>query len=134
MLNSGYGGGVPLPERSTVPSSRVGGKRAMRRRRDKTIVVSDGDQVAGNGLLDRRLFLTGGTALASAAGLAGMGAGRAEAETLTVAPWMKTIGTPFSAYGQPSKFESKVVRTWAAPANAPGTGSARTPLHMLTGM
>jgi sulfane dehydrogenase subunit SoxC len=101
-------------------------------KRDKSIEVSDADRVAGNGLLDRRLFLKGGAVL-GAAGLAGVG-GSAQAETLTVAPWMKTIGTPFNAYGQPSKFESKVVRTWAAPANAPGTGSARTPLQMLNGM
>src|SRR5207237_2605936 len=36
-------------------------------------------------------------------------------------------------YGAPSRFEDKVVRVWANPPNAPGTGAARTPLHRLNG-
>jgi sulfane dehydrogenase subunit SoxC len=105
----------------------------MGKQRDKSITISDADRVAGNGLLDRRLFLKGGAIALGGAGLSAV-AGEAAAETLAVPPWMKTIGTPFNGYGQPSKFEAKVVRTFAAPANAPGTGSSRTPLHMLNGM
>jgi sulfane dehydrogenase subunit SoxC len=82
---------------------------------------------AAGGLLDRRIFLAG----ALAAGALSSSAG---AEPLTVAPWMKIPGSPFTPYGQPSRFEDKVVRVWANPPNAPGTGAARTPLHRLNGM
>src|ERR1019366_251803 len=84
------------------------------------------DNVAGNGLVDRRLFLAG-----SAAGVAFPGP--AAAGELAVEPWMKTPGAPFVPYGQPSRFEDKVVRVGAAPPNAPGTGATRTPLHLLNG-
>lgn len=43
-------------------------------------------------------------------------------------------GTPFVAYGVPSRFEDRVVRTYANPPNAPGAGAARAPLHRLQGM
>jgi sulfane dehydrogenase subunit SoxC len=94
-----------------------------------------GDPVAGNGILSRRIFLERAL-VAGAAGAAATGAGisAAGAEPLAVPAWSKQPGTPFNAYGMPSKFESKVVRTFASPANAPGTGSSRTPHHMLDGM
>jgi sulfane dehydrogenase subunit SoxC len=82
---------------------------------------------AAGGLLDRRIFLAGGIAAGALASSAG-------AEPLTVAPWMTTPGSPFTPYGAPSRFEDKVVRVWANPPNAPGTGAARTPLHRLNGM
>ncbi len=85
-----------------------------------------GDFRAAGGLLDRRIFLAGGLA-------AGTLSSSAAAEPLTVAPWMRTPGSPFTAYGQPSRFEDKVVRAWTNPPNAPGTGAARTPLHLLNG-
>jgi sulfane dehydrogenase subunit SoxC len=85
------------------------------------------DRRAAGGLLDRRIFLTGALA-------AGTLSSSARAEPLTVAPWMTTPGSPFTPYGQPSRFEDKVVRVWANPPNAPGTGAARTPLHRLSGM
>ena len=55
---------------------------------------------------------------------------------MPVPGWMKQPGAGFSAYGQPSRFESKVVRTIAPPANpaTQGIGTARTPLQLLTGM
>ena len=85
-----------------------------------------GDRAAGNGILSRRIFLEG----ALVAGAAGVGVPGARAEPLTVAPWMKEPGTPFAAYGMPSRFESKVVRTVARPANpaTPWVGTARTPI------
>jgi sulfane dehydrogenase subunit SoxC len=71
------------------------------------------------------------------AGAAGAGAGitSAGAEPLPVAPWMKEPGGQFLAYGTPSRFESKVVRNWAPPANPAthGIGSARTPHQFLDG-
>jgi sulfane dehydrogenase subunit SoxC len=71
------------------------------------------------------------TAGAAAGGIALTDA--ASANTLTVEPWMKVPGSPFIGYGQPSRFEDKVVRVAANPPNAPGTGAARTPLHRLNG-
>ena len=85
------------------------------------------DRRAAGGLLDRRLFLSGALA-------AGALPSCAQAEPLSVSPWMTMPGSPFTPYGQPSRFEDKVVRVWANPPNAPGTGAARTPLHQLNGM
>jgi sulfane dehydrogenase subunit SoxC len=85
---------------------------------------------AGNGLLDRRLFLTAG---AVAAATVGQG-NRAAAEALSVEPWMKVPGAPFVPYGQPAKYEDKVVRTWTTAPGATATGTSRTPHHLLDGM
>ncbi|MBI3512640.1 MAG: sulfite dehydrogenase [Proteobacteria bacterium] len=92
--------------------------------------IDDDAPVAGNGLLDRRHFLQGGALAAAAVGAGGA----ATAETLTKAPWMTAPGTPFEGYGQPSRFEAKVVRIAGNPPNAPGTGASRTPLQALNGM
>jgi sulfane dehydrogenase subunit SoxC len=93
----------------------------MRRLRQDDIAP---EPVAGNGLLDRRIFLAGGAAVV---------AGAAQAEPLPVEPYSKTPGAGFTAYGQPSKFE-KVGRIFASAPGTTGTGAARTPLHLLTGM
>ncbi len=86
------------------------------------------EQVAGNGLLHRRMFLAGAAAIgAGTAPTAGVAA------PLPVEPWMKVPGSPFVGYGQPSKFEEKTARTWAAMAGTTGTGSSRTPHHLLNG-
>ena len=78
-------------------------------------------QVAGNGLLDRRLLLKSGALFAGAmtTGVAGSIA-QAAAEPLAVDPWSKTIGAPVPTYATPSHFESKVVRTVGDPSR-PGT-------------
>ena len=49
---------------------------------------------------------------------------------------MKVPGAGFAGYGQPSRFESKVVRASPPPPNpaTQGVGTARTPLHLLDGM
>src|SRR6476469_10489840 len=90
------------------------------------------ERAAANGILNRRVFLEG----AFVAAAAGAGSTAAGAEPLPVPSWMKQPGAGFSAYGQPSRFESKVVRTIAPPANpaSQGIGTARTPLQLLTGM
>ena len=93
---------------------------------------SEFDNIAGNGLVDRRLFLTG----SAVAGVVASGVAfpdPATADPLAIESWMKVPGSPFVAYGQPSRFEDKVVRVAANPPNAPGTGAARTPLHRLNG-
>jgi sulfane dehydrogenase subunit SoxC len=89
-------------------------------------------QVAGNGILNRRLFLEG----ALAAGAAGVGISSALAEPLAVQSWMQEPGAGFTPYGQPSRFEDKVVRAILSPPNPPlpGVGTSRTPLHLLDGM
>src|SRR5262249_58398128 len=87
---------------------------------------SEFEQVAGNGLLHRRMFLAGGAAAVGAGAMAD----QAGAAPLAVEPWMKIPGAGFNGYGQPSKYEEKVARTWAS---APGTGGARPspPPHPL---
>jgi sulfane dehydrogenase subunit SoxC len=92
------------------------------------------DAAAGNGLLDRRLFLTGSVGAALVMG--GITPNAAGSEPLRVEPWMKVPGSPFIGYGQPSRFEDKVVRAIPAPPNpaTQGVGPARTPLHLLDGM
>lgn len=99
--------------------------------------TTDLEVVAGNGLLDRRLFLRGGGMLGAVGALAGVvAASPAQAETLTVPPWMKTPGAWFTPYTMPSKYEDKVVR---GPINesvygGSGPGSVRAPLQHLEGM
>jgi sulfane dehydrogenase subunit SoxC len=91
-----------------------------------------GDPAAGNGILSRRLFLEG----AIVAGAAGATLSSASADPLVVQTWMKTPGANFTPYGQPSRFEDKVVRAILSPPNppTPGVGTARTPLHLLDGV
>src|SRR5271163_1055371 len=110
-------------------------------RKNKRPVPGETEQAAGNGLLDRRLFLTSGAAAIGSAALSDT-ARAAEAlpvqalpvETLPVEPWMKTPGSPFTAYGQPSKYTSKVARVFASAPGTTGTGTSRTPHHLLDGM
>ena len=49
--------------------------------------------------------------------------------------WSTTPGTPMRGYGQPSKFEDKVLRTLTPSygVTSPGTGTSRTPLQTLNG-
>ena len=89
-----------------------------------------GDPVAGNGILSRRIFLEG----ALVAGATGAGLSRGAAEPLAVQPWMKVPGPGFEGYGQPSPFESKVVKVFPPPPSPPGVGASRTPLHLLEGI
>ena len=88
------------------------------------------EAAAGNGILDRRAFLEA-TSLAGAAALVLHPS--AAAGELKLEPWMTEPGSPFTGYGQPSKFEAKVVRTFASAPGTSGTGSSRTPLHLLDG-
>jgi sulfane dehydrogenase subunit SoxC len=98
-----------------------------------TVHGSDLDTVAGNGLLHRRMFLTAGTA-AAAAVAGGALPNPVAADALPVEPWMKVPGSGFVGYGQPSKYEEKVARTWNTALGTTGTGAARTPHHLLDGM
>jgi len=92
------------------------------------------EHAAGNGILNRRVFLE--QAVLTGAVAASTGATSAMAEPLAVPSWMKQPGAALSGYGQPSRFESKVVRAVPAPPNPAtvGIGTARTPLQLLNGM
>ena len=99
-------------------------------------ITSTLEPVAGNGLLHRRLFLTGGAATLGAGAL-----GLLTARPVTAAPppevpeWMKAPGAPLSGYGQRSRFEEGVQRYVATPAaGTTGAGASRTPLERLSGM
>lgn len=93
-----------------------------------------GDAVAGNGLLHRRAFMTGGALLAgSAAVLAASPATAANPIGLDSPPWMKVPGRPFSGYGMPAAAEAGVQRSFSLNPLRPGTGSSRTPVHLLNG-
>ncbi len=94
---------------------------------------SDVDTVAGNGILHRRMFLMAGTAVAASVASTAL-PDSAAAEALPVEPWMKLPGSGFVGYGQPSKYEEKVARTWNTAPGTTGAGAARTPHHLLNGM
>ncbi len=87
------------------------------------------EQVAGNGLLHRRLFLQGG-----AAALAGATLLTARAAPPETPAWMKTPGMPMRAYGERSPHEAHVQRAVGATPGAAGTGASRTPLESLEGI
>ena len=89
------------------------------------------EPAAGNGLLDRR-GLFGAAATGSLAALISR-PGVAAAGELAVEPWMREPGSPFVGYGQPSRFEAKVVRVFATAPGTTGTGASRTPHHLLDG-
>ena len=88
------------------------------------------EPAAGNGLLDRR-GLFGAAATGSLAALISRPA--AAAGELAVEPWMQEPGSPFVGYGQPSRFEAKVVRVATTAPGTTGTGASRTPHHLLNG-
>jgi sulfane dehydrogenase subunit SoxC len=88
--------------------------------------------VAGNGLLHRRAFLRGGTALAGA--MTGYSLVQsASAQQLVDDPWSLAPGTTVPDYGTRSRFEKDVVRTLSNPKGEPRNQHARTPHHLLNG-
>ena len=88
--------------------------------------------VAGNGLLHRRAFLRGGSALA--AGFMGYALARgAAAEPLVDDPWSRETGAVTPALQTPSRFEKNVTRVLSNPKNETRTSHGRTPHHLLNG-
>jgi len=87
------------------------------------------------GTIDRRTFLARGAAVAGVAAAAGLAPG-ANAQGLAGHPWERVYGTAFTGYGQPSRFESPVVRHFLRPYGdlAPGSGAALTPIESLEGI
>ena len=100
-----------------------------RKRKDRD---GESEHAAGNGILSRRALLEG----ALIAGAAGAGMVEAAAEPLAVPRWSTEPGAAFVPYGQPSHFESKVVRDRSRrrPIRRPGIGVVRTPHQLLDGM
>jgi sulfane dehydrogenase subunit SoxC len=94
--------------------------------------MSSIEVVAGNGLLDRRAFLTRGGAFAGA--ITGYAlSDTAAAQQLVDQPWSKGRGVAVQAYGTPSPFEKNVVRTLSNPQGEPRTAHGRTPHHLING-
>ena len=99
----------------------------------KRIVPSPSDPAAGNGLLNRRLFFE----CAFAAAATSVGAITAEAEPLTVQPWMKAPGAGFQRLRPALALRDarSCASSWPRPIRATqGVGTARTPLHLLDGI
>jgi sulfane dehydrogenase subunit SoxC len=89
-----------------------------------------GEIAAGNGLLNRRVLLSGGLFAAGAAGIAQ--AQSSESIGVNAPVWMKTPGRDFSGYGFPAKSQNKVQREYPTGQVRPTT-SSHTPLHLLEG-
>ena len=108
----------------------------MAKRRRPTQDPFPAELAAGNGLLDRRLFLTQGVALVGAGGLAAMFSTPAgAAEPPDTPPWMQVPGAPLSGYGSPAMYERQVTRTLIqSQPGTTGSGASRTPLEALNGM
>jgi sulfane dehydrogenase subunit SoxC len=105
----------------------------MVNRKGMEIVKPSDEIVAHNGLLDRRSLLRGAM---FSAGIAAAGVGFAQADDgigANAPEWMKTPGRSFTAYGVPSKWQEKVQRIFTIAPGRAGTGSSRTPLHLLEG-
>ncbi len=99
----------------------------------------EANQVAGNGLLDRRLFLKKGlqfgaiTTLASTTSLAAAKSATQSNIEPDKLPWMHEPGKSFSIYGTPSSFEDNVVRYPSPNELVSGNGVSWTPLHLMEG-
>jgi sulfane dehydrogenase subunit SoxC len=99
---------------------------------NQTDIARQAEPSAGNGMLNRRVFLEG----ALIAGAVGAAPSGGKADPLSVPRWSTEPGSSFTPYGQPSHFEKDVVRTSPPPANptTPGIGVARTPIAALDGI
>jgi sulfane dehydrogenase subunit SoxC len=97
----------------------------------KTITGMLPEQVAGNGLLDRRAFFRAGAGIAAA--LSGYAVKPAFAAPLIDDPWSRAPGANVTSYGAPSPFEKHVARTLSNPKGEPRTQHGRTPHHLLHG-
>ena len=98
---------------------------------DKPVDVA---YVAGNGLMDRRLFMR-----TLALGAAGTATGIASAQSVSEGQpeWMLVPGATTEDYGQPSHFELERTKRWTVPpAGQAATGrsiAAFTPHHLMHG-
>jgi sulfane dehydrogenase subunit SoxC len=93
-------------------------------------------EAAGNGLLDRRAFLTGSAgALATSAFMAYAPNGASAVGPPETPAEMKIPGAPLSPYGSPATYEREVTRTLIrSQPGTTGSGASRTPLEALEGI
>jgi len=94
--------------------------------------VAAPDEVAGNGLVNRRALLGQGIMVAGAVLAAGK-ATSAAAEPLADQPWTLAVGDITPALQIPSPYEKGVTRILSNPDGEPRTSHARTPHQMLAG-
>lgn len=96
------------------------------------------EYAAGGGLLHRRALLQQGLVFATAAAaLPALAQGESTNADPALAADPKSLttpGAPFSAYGQPSEYERRVIRAVGANADVPGNGVSWTPLEALEGI
>lgn len=88
--------------------------------------------VAGNGLLDRRLFLKQGLTFTTLAAVPI--ASTAALTGITRMPWMNQPGKTFSSYGVPATSEADIIRLASANQALAGNGASWCPLHQLEGI
>lgn len=93
------------------------------RRRDPDL-----EPAAGGGLLHRRALLTAG-----AVSLAAVDVTAKESAGGGSPPWMTAQGSPLSGYGERAPAVGTVQRIIGGKPEFPGSGSSRTPLHLLAG-
>ena len=87
------------------------------------------EEVAANGLLHRRAFLTKGALIASGSAMLSAKAAPPEVDS-----WSTIAGRPPEAYGNRSEFESDVTRAAFTPTPSVGAGASRTPHGSLEGI
>ena len=92
--------------------------------------------IAGNGLLHRRIFLTQGAALLSAASLGLLSPARVKAQApLDLPPLAKIPGAAMSGYGNRSEYEEGIQRNHIiSRPGTTGSGGSWTPLESLEGI
>ncbi len=96
---------------------------------------------ARSALRSRRLFLAQGGAVAGAMASGAVSAASvgdakaAEPRPPGIAPWQTVPGVPAGGYGQPSQFETSILRHVLKPYGdiAPGTGPTFSPIEALEG-
>lgn len=107
----------------------------MTQKDTKTLVVDATDQAAGNGLMNRRFFMS--SALATSATLASGAAAIAQEAIVGEGQedWTLYPGDSTPEYGSLSQYETGRVKKFVAPPSGGRTASSagRTPLHMLHG-
>jgi sulfane dehydrogenase subunit SoxC len=93
-------------------------------------------EAAGNGLLDRRVFLRAGVgALATGAFMAFTPSEAGAADPPETPTGMKIPGAALSPYGSPATYEREVTRTLIrSQPGTTGAGASRTPLEALEGI
>ncbi len=99
----------------------------------KFLPLSTEEHAAGNGLVSRRWLLRTGF---PAVGALGLTSGMVQAEELRVPDWSSSPGLDLTGYGQPSPFESEVVRPTLPlfpEGIGDGSGVSFTPLEKLAG-